>query len=63
MEAVRSPERHKEDEPETVMVAPAEKVAPGVAKGAFTRAKNALTSYFQNGLEDSVTLAARNQLD
>ena len=42
------------------MAAPAEKVARGVAKGAFTRAKNALTGLIQREGEDSEILAARN---
>ena len=48
-------------EPEVDM-AVAEKVARGVAKGAFTRSKNALTSLITREAEDSEILAARNHM-
>ena len=40
-----------------------EKNTQGMAKGAFTRARNTLLSYIQNGVEESTTLASKNRRD
>ena len=40
-----------------------EKNARGMAKGAFTRARNILLSHIQNGIEDSTVSTSKNQMD
>ena len=40
-----------------------EKNAQGVAKGAFTRARNILLGHIQSGVEDSTLLAPKIQME
>ena len=54
--------RCQKDKPKIVIVAPAEKVTQGVAKGTFSRAKKALMILFQRRAKDSELLEARNTL-
>ena len=37
--------------------------ARGMAKGAFTRARNTLFNHIYNGVEDSTTLASKSQME
>ena len=46
----------------TAEMAATEKTTHRVAKGAFTKARNTLTSQTQKGAEDSVTLVPRNSI-